>query len=70
MFSKKGAGLVGIALDESNGMIYASDYVNHVIWRMTIEGKDQQILTGQKSKEESDNIADSTESFSKRNCRM
>ena len=40
----------GIAIDEVNGMIYLSEFTKSVIWRMTIEGKDQQILAGQRGK--------------------
>ena len=47
---KQGSNLRGIALDEENGMIYTSDINNHVIWKMTTEGKDLKILTGQKGK--------------------
>ena len=44
----QGSDLCGIALDEKNGMIYASDTDNFIIWNMKMDEQDVKILTGQK----------------------
>lgn len=44
----QGSKLRGIALDEENGILYASDSSKDVIWKTTIDGKDLEILTRQK----------------------
>jgi hypothetical protein len=48
---QKDSFLSGIALDEENGMIYATDISNHIIWKMTTKGNDLKTLTGKKGKQ-------------------
>ena len=42
--------LPGIAVDEEGGLVYFSDSDNSVIWKMTTEGENLEIMAGQKSK--------------------
>ena len=48
--------LHGIALDEKNGFIYVTDRNFHVIWRMSMNGKDPIIFSGAKGDPEQHQI--------------